>query len=62
MFVKEGKLYLQATGQSEFAPKPKSSTVFAMAAYNLEVEFDSANSFTMKQGGQTFKFKKAVAQ
>jgi len=62
VFVKEGKLYLQATGQSEFAPKPKSSTVFVMAAYNLEVEFDSANSFTMKQGGQTFKFKKAVAQ
>jgi ankyrin repeat protein len=62
VFVKEGKLYLQATGQSEFAPKPKSPTVFAMAAYNLEVEFDSPNTFTLKQGGQTFKFKKAVAQ
>jgi hypothetical protein len=33
-----------------------------MAAYNLEVEFDSATSFTLKQGGQTFKFKKAVTQ
>jgi hypothetical protein len=62
VFVKEGKLYLQATGQPEFAPKPKSPTVFAMAAYNLEVEFDSANTFTLKQGGQTFKFKKAVTQ
>ena len=62
VFVKEGKLYLQATGQSEFAPKPKSPTVFTMAAYNLEVEFDSANTFTLKQGGQTFKFKKAVTQ
>jgi Ankyrin repeats (many copies) len=62
VFVKEGKLYLQATGQSEFAPKAKSPTVFAMAAYNLEVEFDSANTFTLKQGGQTFKFKKAVTQ
>jgi len=62
VFVKEGKLYLQATGQSAFAPKPKSPTVFAMAAYNLEIEFDSANSFTLKQGGQTFKFKKAVTQ
>ena len=62
VFVKEGKLYLQATGQSEFAPKPKSPTQFAMAAYNLEVEFDSANSFTLKQGGQTFKFKKALTQ
>ncbi|MGA2739023.1 MAG: ankyrin repeat domain-containing protein [Bryobacteraceae bacterium] len=62
VFVKEGKLYLQATGQSEFAPKPKSPTQFVMAAYNLEVEFDSANTFTLKQGGQTFKFKKAVTQ
>jgi ankyrin repeat protein len=62
VFVKEGKLYLQATGQPEFAPKPKSPTVFVMAAYNLQVEFDTASSFTLKQGGQTFKFKKAVAQ
>jgi hypothetical protein len=60
--VKEGKLYLQATGQPEFAPKPKSPTVFVMAAYNLEVEFDSANSFTLKQGGQNTKFKKVVTQ
>jgi len=62
VFVKEGKLYLQATGQPAFAPKPKSPTVFVMAAYNLEVEFDSASSFTLKQGGQSFKFKKAVTQ
>jgi len=62
VFVKDGKLYLQATGQSEFAPKPKSPTVFVMAAYNLQVEFDSPNTFTLKQGGQSFKFKKAVTQ
>lgn len=62
VFVKEGRLYLQATGQPEFAPKPKSPTVFVMAAYNLEVEFDTPNSFVLKQGGQTFKFKKAVTQ
>jgi len=62
VFVKDGKLYLQATGQDAFAPKPKSPTVFAMAAYNIEVEFDSPNSFTLKQGGGNFKFKKAVAQ
>jgi len=60
--VKEGKLYLQATGQPEFAPKPKSPTLFEMAAYNLTVEFDSPSSFTLKQGGQTIKFKKAVTQ
>lgn len=59
---KEGQLYLQVTGQSAFAPKAKSPTVFVMAAYNLEVEFDTPNSFTLKQGGQSFKFKKAVTQ
>jgi len=52
VFVKEGKLYLQATGQPEFAPKPKSPTVFAMAAYNLEVEFDSANTFTLNRAAR----------
>jgi hypothetical protein len=60
--VKEGKLYLQATGQPEFAPKPKSPTVFAFAPANLEVEFDSASSFTLKQGSMVVKFKKAVTQ
>jgi ankyrin repeat protein len=62
VFVKDGKLYLQATSQPAFAPKPKSPTVFVMAAYNLEVEFDSPSSFTLKQGGQSFKFKKVVTQ
>jgi len=60
--VREGKLYMQATGQPEFAPKPKSPTVFAFAPANLEIEFDSASSFTLKQGSMTIKFKKAVAQ
>jgi hypothetical protein len=62
VFVKEGKLYLQATGQSEFAPKPKTPTLFVFPQYGLEVEFDSPTSFTLRQGGGTFKFKKAVTQ
>jgi hypothetical protein len=62
VFVKEGTLYMQATGQEAFAPKAKSPTVFAFAPANLEVEFDSANSFTLKQGSMNLKFKKAVAQ
>jgi hypothetical protein len=60
--VKEGKLYMQATGQPEFAPKAKSPTVFAFAPADLEIEFDSANSFALKQGGRTIQFKKAVKQ
>ena len=62
VFVKDGKLYLQATGQPEFAPKPKSPTLFEFAQYQLQIEFESAGSFTLKQGGKEFKFKKAVAQ
>ncbi len=62
VFIKEGKLFLQATGQPEFAPKPKSPTSFEFSQYGLQVDFDSAASFTLKQGGKDFKFKKAVAQ
>jgi len=61
-FIKDGKLYLQATGQPEFAPKPKSPTSFEFSQYQLQVDFESATSFTLKQGGREFKFKKAVAQ
>ena len=62
VFVKDGKLYLQATGQPEFAPKAKSPTTFEYVQFQLQVEFESAGSFTLKQGGREFKFKKAVAQ
>jgi len=60
--VKDGKLYLQATGQPEFPLKPKSATQFEFAPAHLEVEFDSPASFTLKQGSMSFHFKKAVTQ
>jgi hypothetical protein len=60
VFIREGKLYLQATGQPELAPKAKSPKVFEFAPARLEVEFDSAGSFTLKQGGANYQFKKAV--
>ena len=62
VFVKEGKLYIQATGQPELALKAKSTTAFEFAPAHIEVEFDSAASFTLKQGGMNLKFKKAVTQ
>jgi hypothetical protein len=62
VFVKEGKLYMQPMGQPEFAPKAKSATTFEFAPAQLQVEFDSASSFTLKQGGTSFRFKKAVTQ
>jgi hypothetical protein len=60
VFVKEGKLYFQPTGQPEFAPKAKSPKAFEFAPARLEIEFDSAGSFSMKQGGTNYQFKKAV--
>jgi D-alanyl-D-alanine carboxypeptidase len=62
VFIKEGKLYLQGTGQPEFAPKAKSPKVFEFAPARIEVEFDSAGSFALKQGGTNYQFKKAVTQ
>jgi len=62
VFVKEGKLYIQAAGQPELLTKALSPTRFEFAPAQIEVEFDSAESFTLKQGGQNFKFKKAVAR
>jgi hypothetical protein len=62
VFVKEGKLVVQAAGQPEFATKALSPTRFAFAPAQLEFEWDSADSFTLKQGGQNFKFNKAVSK
>lgn len=60
--VKEGQLNIQATGQPELATKALSATRFAFAPAQVEIEFDSADSFTLKQGGQNIKFKKAVSK
>jgi hypothetical protein len=62
VFVKEGKLYMQATGQPEFAPKAKSPTVFEFAPARLQVEFDSPSSFTLRQNVMNIQFRKAVSQ
>ena len=61
-FVREGKFYVQATGQPELVLKPKSPTLFEFAPAHLQIEFDSASSFTLKQGGRDIKFKKAVTK
>ena len=62
VFIKEGRLYAQATSQPEFATKTLSKSRFAFAPAGLELEFDGADSFTLKQSGQNFKFKKAVSK
>ena len=62
VFIREGKLYLQGTGQPEIALKARSATIFEFARARLDVEFDSASSFTFKQGGTSYRFKKVVTQ
>jgi len=62
VFGKEGNLYMQATGQPEFPLKARSATEFEFAPAQVIVEFDSASSFTLKQGGGSFRFKKVVTQ
>jgi len=59
-FVKDGKLYMQGAGQAEFPLKAKSATQFEFPAAQIQIEFDSPASFTLKQGGRTSQFKKVV--
>ncbi len=61
-FVKDGRLYMQATGQPEFPLKAASATQFEFAQAGIVIEFDSASSFTIKQGGGSHLFKKTAAQ
>lgn len=61
--VQDGKLFFQAAGQGQFAPKAKSPTLFEFAPAQITVEFDAPGAFSLKQGGMgPFKFKRVVAQ
>jgi hypothetical protein len=62
IFVKDGRLIAQAAGQPELATKALSPTRFVFARAQIEFEFDGADGLTLKQGGQNFKFKKAVSK
>jgi hypothetical protein len=61
-FVKDGKLHMQATGQPDFPLKATSATKFDFAGAGIAVEFDSSSSFTLKQGGSSYLFKRAATQ
>ena len=60
--VKDGKLYLQATGQPEFPLKAASATQFEFTQAGVVIDFDSPSSFSLKQGGRTSQFQKVVAK
>jgi ankyrin repeat protein len=61
VYVKDGKLTMQQSGQ-EFVPKARSATQFEFAPAQLQIEFDSSDSFSSTQGASTLKFKKVVPQ
>jgi len=61
VYVKDGKLTMNQSGL-EFVPKARSATQFDYAPSQLQIEFQSPDSFTSKQGASTLKFKKVAAQ
>jgi hypothetical protein len=60
VFVKDGNLFIQATGQGELPLKARSATQFEFKAAGVEVVFASDGTFTLKQGPGSFLFKKTV--
>jgi hypothetical protein len=60
--VREGKLYMQPAGQADLPLKATSATKFELVQAGAVIEFDSASSFTLKQGGRSVPFKKVTAQ
>jgi hypothetical protein len=60
VFVKEGNLFIQATGQGELPLTARSATQFEFKAAGVEVVFASDGTFTLKQGPGSFLFKKTV--
>jgi uncharacterized protein YciI len=57
--VRDGRLFLQATGQPELPLRAVSATQFEFAQAGIVVEFDSPSSFTLKQRGVTSRFTKS---
>jgi uncharacterized protein YciI len=60
VFVKDGNLFIQATGQGELPLKARSATLFEFRAAGVEVAFASDGTFTLKQGPGSYLFKKVV--
>ncbi len=60
VFVKDGTLFMQAAGQSEFPLKARSATQFEFKAAGVQVRFASDGSFTLTQGPGSYLFKKVV--
>lgn len=57
VFIKEGKLMAQATGQGAFELTAKSETEFEFAVAGIKMLF-AENKFTLKQAGMTYEYQK----
>ncbi len=62
VFVKDGSLFMQAAGQSEFPLKARSATQFEFRAAGVQVEFAPDGRFTLTQGPGSYVFKKVVTR
>lgn len=59
VFLQNGRLFGQATGQGAFPLTANSETEFEFKQANLSMVFDAANNaMSFTQGGRTFEFKK----
>lgn len=60
VFVKDGNLFMQATGQSEFPLRARSATEFEFKTAGVQVRFASDGRFTLTQGPGSYLFKKVA--
>jgi uncharacterized protein YciI len=60
VFVKDGSLFMQAAGQSEFPLKARTATQFDFKAAGVQVGFAPDGSFTLRQGPGSYLFKKVM--
>lgn len=58
VFLAEGKLMGQATGQGPFPLTPYSPTEFVFEPAGIEMNFENQTQFTFKQGGRSFLFER----
>ena len=59
IFVKDDQLYAQAAGQPELRLKAETPAKFVFAPAQIVLEFGGADTFVLKQAGQTYTYSKA---
>jgi Ankyrin repeats (3 copies) len=60
--ARDGRLYVQATGQAEFAPRAKSATTFEYAQGRIELAFGAPGALVLRKAGQTLHFRRVGSE